>query len=54
MSVLVIAIISMMLTPADPTSMVLMMVPLVILYEVGIKLCAYRTVNTTPFSEAET
>jgi sec-independent protein translocase protein TatC len=39
MAVLVIAFLSMMLTPADPMSMLLMMVPLVILYEFGIILC---------------
>jgi sec-independent protein translocase protein TatC len=39
MAVLVIAFLSMMLTPADPMSMLLMMVPLVILYEFGIVLC---------------
>lgn len=39
MAVLVIAFLSMMLTPADPMSMLLMMIPLVILYEFGILLC---------------
>lgn len=39
MAVLVIAFLSMMLTPADPMSMLLMMIPLVILYEFGIVLC---------------
>jgi len=39
MAVLVIAFLSMMLTPADPMSMLLMMIPLVILYEFGIILC---------------
>ena len=39
MAILVIAIISMVLTPSDPMSMMLMMVPLCLLYEVGIMLC---------------
>ena len=40
MAVLVIAFLSMMLTPADPMSMLLMMIPLVFLYEFGIMLCS--------------
>lgn len=40
MAVLVIAFLSMMLTPADPMSMLLMMIPLVFLYEFGIVLCS--------------
>lgn len=39
MAILVIAFLSMMLTPADPTSMLLMMFPLVFLYELGIVMC---------------
>ena len=39
MAVLVIAILSMFLTPADPISMLLMMLPLIGLYELGIGLC---------------
>jgi sec-independent protein translocase protein TatC len=39
MAILVIAILSMFLTPADPISMLLMMLPLVGLYELGIGLC---------------
>ncbi|MCP4859367.1 MAG: twin-arginine translocase subunit TatC [Fuerstiella sp.] len=42
MAVLVISIASMLLTPADPSSMLLMMFPLVILYIVGIQLCKFR------------
>ena len=52
MAVLVIAILSMFLTPADPMSMLLMMFPLIVLYELGIILCAYSPVKS-PF-EAET
>jgi sec-independent protein translocase protein TatC len=40
-SVLVIAVMSMMLTPADPMSMILMFVPLVALFFLGIGLCKY-------------
>ena len=39
LAVLVIATLSMFLTPADPMSMLLMMCPLVVLYELGIVLC---------------
>ena len=39
MAILVIAILSMFLTPADPISMLLMMLPLIGLYELGIGLC---------------
>ena len=39
MAILVISIISMFLTPADPISMLMMMFPLILLYELGIWLC---------------
>jgi sec-independent protein translocase protein TatC len=39
MSILVIAIVSMLMTPADPASMLMMMFPLILLYEFGIFLC---------------
>ena len=42
MAVLVIAFLSMMLTPADPMSMLMMMFPLMILYELGIIMCAMK------------
>lgn len=41
MAILVIAFLSMVLTPTEPMSMILMMVPLTLLYELGIKLCDY-------------
>ncbi len=50
-AILVISILSMMLTPADPASMVLMMLPLIVLYELGIWLCQYMT-NRNPFQPA--
>ncbi len=42
MAVLVISIVSMLLTPSDPQSMMLMMLPLVVLYVAGIQLCRFR------------
>ncbi len=39
-AILVIAFLSMVLTPSDPVSMMLMMIPLCVLYEFGILLCA--------------
>lgn len=42
MAVLVISIVSMLLTPSDPQSMLLMMFPLVFLYVAGIQLCRFR------------
>ncbi len=49
MSILAISIISMLLTPSDPISMVLMMVPLIILYELGIVLCGAPEPAKGPF-----
>ena len=42
MAILVISVASMLLTPSDPQSMLLMMFPLIILYVVGIQLCKFR------------
>jgi len=39
-AILIIAFLSMILTPSDPVSMMLMMLPLCVLYELGILLCA--------------
>ncbi|MFP6768392.1 MAG: twin-arginine translocase subunit TatC, partial [Planctomycetaceae bacterium] len=47
-AILVIAIISMLLTPADPASMMMMMMPLILLYELGIWLCRYMA-SRDPF-----
>jgi sec-independent protein translocase protein TatC len=44
-AVLAISFISMVLTPADPISMILMMAPLIALYFFGILLCRYRPTN---------
>ena len=47
MAVLVIAIASMLLTPSDPQSMLLMMLPLVFLYMAGIQLCKFQARSST-------
>ncbi len=52
LAILVIAVLSMMLTPADPMSMILMMAPLVVLYELGIIMCGFSPTSNSPF-EAE-
>ncbi|QDT66409.1 Sec-independent protein translocase protein TatCy [Calycomorphotria hydatis] len=53
MAILVIAVVSMMMTPADPMSMLLMMLPLVALYELGIWMCHFQPGTTNPYgSEA--
>ena len=52
MAILVIAIISMFLTPADPMSMMLMMVPLVVLYQLGIFMCGFSPKHQSPFEAA--
>jgi len=53
MAILVIAVLSMFLTPQDPQSMLLMMFPLIILYEFGILMCDY-TASKRPFQEKTT
>ncbi|MFK7777757.1 MAG: twin-arginine translocase subunit TatC [Gimesia sp.] len=50
MAILIIAIISMLMTPADPMSMILMMMPLILLYELGILMCKFfPNANASPF-----
>jgi sec-independent protein translocase protein TatC len=51
-SVLVIAFLSMVLTPSDPGSMLLMAGPLTLLYFGGIQLCQWMPRRTTPFGDA--
>jgi sec-independent protein translocase protein TatC len=51
-SVLVIVFVAMVLTPADPYSMMLMAAPLVGLYFFGVALCHWMPRRTTPFGEA--
>ncbi|MBN1854624.1 MAG: twin-arginine translocase subunit TatC [Pirellulales bacterium] len=48
-SILVIFTLSMLLTPADPWSMILMAIPLTALYFGGIALCHYLPKQKTPF-----
>ena len=48
LAILVIAFLSMVLTPADPFSMLLMMIPLILLYELGIVLCGLAS-SRNPF-----
>jgi sec-independent protein translocase protein TatC len=50
-AVLVIAFIAMVLTPAEPYSMIMMATPLVGLYFFGIALCRWMPRRTTPFGE---
>ncbi len=50
-AILVIAVVSMFLTPADPYSMLLMAVPLTILYFGGILLCHFLPKTKSPFNE---
>lgn len=54
MAILAIAFISMVLTPADPVSMCLMMFPLLFLYEVGIWMCQWHVQPASPFPDAVT
>lgn len=51
-AVLVIAFLSMILTPADPISMILLGLPLTLLYFFGIGLCRWMPKGRNPFSEA--
>lgn len=52
-SVLVICVVSMLLTPADPWSMLLMACPLILLYFGGILMCKYLPRGRNPFREGE-
>ena len=51
-AILVIFVISMLLTPADPTSMLMMAVPLSFLYVGGIMLCKLMPRRTSPFEDS--
>lgn len=51
-AVLVIFFLAMLLTPADPISMILLAFPLTILYFLGIGLCKWMPRGRNPFSEA--
>lgn len=45
MAILVIAVVSMFMTPADPMSMLMMMMPLLALYELGIVMCGMSPIK---------
>lgn len=50
MAILIISVISMLMTPADPMSMLLMMLPLIFLYELGILMCKFfPSATASPF-----
>ena len=51
-AILIICVISMVLTPADPVSMMLMAAPLCLLYLLGIVMCKYMPSGRSPFEEA--
>ena len=53
MAVLVIFVLSMFLTPADPTSMILMAVPLCVLYFGGILMCKFMPRNRSPYDDLD-
>lgn len=48
-AILAIAVLSMLLTPAEPISMIAMMIPLIALYELGIVLCDLSPAPKSPF-----
>jgi sec-independent protein translocase protein TatC len=51
-AILTIFIVAMVLTPADPISMLLMAGPLCVLYVLGIYMCKYMPQGRNPFAEA--
>ncbi len=51
-AILIICVVSMVLTPADPISMLLMAAPLCVLYLFGIAMCKYMPAGRNPFAEA--
>ena len=51
MAVMIIFALSMLLTPADPVSMIMLAIPLTILYFLGIGLCRWLPGNRNPFGE---
>ena len=52
LTLLAIFVIAMVLTPADPYSMMLMAVPLCLLYLIGIGMCLWMPRGRNPFAEA--
>lgn len=54
LAILAIAFLSMVLTPSDPVSMMLMMIPLCLLYEFGILLCKWQpNPKQNPFDDGK-
>ncbi|NOX54866.1 MAG: twin-arginine translocase subunit TatC [Planctomycetes bacterium] len=51
LAILVISVLSMLLTPSDPGSMIAMMLPLLALYELGIWMCTRSPSRKNPFAE---
>lgn len=51
MAILIISVVAMLLMPGDPVSMLAMLVPLVMLYELGIWMCGMRPNDASPFGE---
>jgi sec-independent protein translocase protein TatC len=52
-AVMIIFVLSMVLTPADPISMLLLAVPLTLLYFLGVAMCQWMPKNQNPFAEPE-
>ena len=50
-AILIIFVLSMLLTPADPISMLLMAVPLTLLYFLGILMCVWMPSVRNPYKE---
>jgi sec-independent protein translocase protein TatC len=52
-AVMIIFVLAMILTPADPISMLLLAMPLTLLYFLGIAMCKWMPRNKNPFGEEE-
>ena len=52
-AVMIIFVLAMILTPADPISMLLLAIPLTLLYFLGIGMCKWMPRNKNPFGEQE-
>jgi sec-independent protein translocase protein TatC len=50
-AVLVIFVLAMFLTPADPISMLLLAIPLTFLYFLGVAMCKWMPHNENPFGD---
>lgn len=50
---LIISVVSMLMTPSDPTSMIMMLIPLIGLYELGVWMCQLNP-SSNPFDQAVT